>query len=241
MKHDWRSLLASTCVVVPAYNEAESITLVIEQLKKLSKKITIVVVNDGSSDATSQIACKAGAVVVDLPFNTGIGGAVQTGLKYALKHGFRYALQVDADGQHPPSEIYKLFAACGETTDLVIGSRFIKSTSYTGLPGRNAAINGLSAIIAVLYRKKIFDPTSGFRLYGQKALQLFSRSYPADFPEPESIVSALNHNLNINEVSVQMKPREKGQTSIRNLKGLYLVAAILLSIFTSIFQKGRNR
>lgn len=240
MKQDWKSLLTSTCIIIPAFNEAESITTVISQLRTLSKKIAIIVVNDGSSDATGQTAENAGATVINLPFNLGIGGAVQTGLKYAQQQGFIRAIQVDADGQHPPQEIKKLLAVYTNDTDLIIGSRFIAETNYAGLPGRNTAIRSLSMMIRILFGKKIFDPTSGFRLYGQRAIRLFAQTYPVDFPEPESVVHALNQHFIIKEVSVQMKKREKGQTSIRSIKGFYLVAAILLSIFISIFQKGKK-
>lgn len=229
--------MPSVCIIVPAYNEAATIQQVIRDIRKISKQFHIVVVNDGSSDETGKKAAQVGATVLNLPFNTGIGGAVQTGLKYATEHGYDVAIQVDGDGQHPPSEIQKLFKQRQKDVDLVIGSRFLRKSRYKSPFLRRAGSWVFSELIRMVSGKKISDPTSGFRLYNKRALQFLSRHYPIDFPEPESIVYLLKNNYQITEVSVEMKKRVAGQSSIAHLKALYLYLSIMLGILVSSLKK----
>lgn len=224
--------MRSVCVIVPAYNEAESIQKVLRQIKQVSRSYQIVVVNDGSTDQTSQLAKKSGAVVLDLPFNTGIGAAVQTGLKYAQAHGYQVAVQVDADGQHPPREIPKLLNTA-KSVDFVIGSRFIKKNNYRATLSRALGIRFLSWLIQLTCGQKITDPTSGFRVYNQRVINFLSHYYPIDFPEPESVVSLLQQGFRIKEIGVTMRPRVTGKSSIINLKAVYLYTAILIGIFSA--------
>jgi glycosyltransferase involved in cell wall biosynthesis len=231
-----RAQQPDTCVIIPAYNEQDSIGLVIRKLKKVSSRFHIVVVNDGSQDQTSQRAQALGVTVINLPFNLGIGGAVQTGLKYALRLGFNQAVQVDADGQHEPSELPKLLKAASQA-DLIIGSRFVRQTQYRGSSSRRFGIRFFSLLIRLVAGQSIEDPTSGFRVYNRAALTFLVHNYPTDFPEPESIVYLLKNGFVIKEVSVEMKPRLTGQSSLRSVRAIYLSISITLGILISAFKR----
>lgn len=231
---------SSICIIIPAYNESATIQRVISEIRLVSRRFHIVVINDGSTDDTGQRARRARVVVIDLPFNTGIGGALQTGFKYALAHGFTTAIQVDGDGQHPPNQIPKLLNQATKQTDLVIGSRFVKKTQYQSPFFRRVGSWVFSALIQIVSGKKIVDPTSGFRVYNQHALQAFATNYPIDFPEPESIVYLLKKGLRIKEATVEMKARVAGRSSIASLRALYLYLSIMLGILLSVVKKERS-
>lgn len=238
MSSPWYSnSVSSICIIVPAHNEAATIQQVIADIRKISKNFHIVVVNDGSTDETGQKAADTGVVVLTLPFNTGIGGAVQTGMKYAVRNGYDIAIQVDGDGQHPPREIPKLLRQLTSSTDVVIGSRFVKKTRYKSTLSRRVGGWIFSELIHLVTGTKISDPTSGFRLYNNRALQFLSQQYPIDFPEPESVVYLLKNNYRIKEVEVKMKKRVAGHSSIAHFKALYLYLSILLGILISSFRK----
>jgi glycosyltransferase involved in cell wall biosynthesis len=225
------------CIIIPAYNEEASIAKVIKQIKKLGKGFYIVVVNDGSKDQTSSLAKNQGALVLDIPINLGIGGAVQTGLKYAKGNGFDIAIQIDADGQHDPKDIPKLLGSL-KGNDLVIGSRFVKKTAYPSSTLRTLANRIFSWLIRLTCNSKIYDSTSGYRVFGPNAIGFFSRYYPIDFPEPRSIVAFLKSGYKIKEVGTLMKPRQAGKSSVTFLKGIYLILSISIAIlFESIHYK----
>lgn len=176
-------------VIIPAYNEEDSIGRVIEDVRTNCPQMDILVVNDGSADHTSDRARASGVVVLDLPFNLGIGGGMQTGYKYAAEKGYDIAIQVDGDGQHDPKEIPKLLQTLEERkVDVAIGSRFITDLEYKATTMRRVGITVLSKVISIMVRQKITDPTSGFRASRQKAIQLFAVNYPQDYPEPEVVV-----------------------------------------------------
>lgn len=218
-------------VIIPAYNEAQSLGKVINSCLSFLPQNRLVVVNDGSTDNTLQIAKKYKVNVINLPLNSGIGGAVQTGLKYALRHNFDYVVQVDADGQHNPQDIHQLVSHQKKTSaDVVIGSRYIKKTPYHTSLNRRIGIKLFSWVINILTGHKITDPTSGFRLYNRSAVEFLAQIYPTEFPEPESLLLLLKHKFRVEEVSVSMNQRSHGNSSFSAVKGIYFFVLNLISI-----------
>jgi glycosyltransferase involved in cell wall biosynthesis len=228
-----------TLVIVPAYNEEGSIGLVLEEIRAADPDLEVVVINDASRDGTAAIASRAGVSVVHLPFNVGIGGAMQTGYQYARDHGFEVAIQIDSDGQHDPTEVPKLLAPLARgDADMVIGTRFLPGAGdYKAPPGRRMGMVLFSAVARMLVKLRITDPTSGFRAVNRLGIELFAREYPHDFPEVESNVLAARYNLRIVEVPVQMRERAAGRSSVTTIRGTYFVIRILLSLFISIFRR----
>ncbi len=226
-------------VIIPAYNEEGSIEKVIEEVRNHLPQVDILVVNDGSTDLTSERAKEKGAVVLELPFNLGIGGAMQAGYKYANEKGYDIAIQVDGDGQHDPKEIPKLLWALEERQwDMAIGSRFIAdSAEYKESTMRRVGISVLSKVISVILRQKITDPTSGFRAANRKAIKLFASDYPQDYPEPEALVLLSRCGLKMGEVPVSMNQRYSGESSITKIRSVYYMVKVLLAIFVDCFKK----
>jgi glycosyltransferase involved in cell wall biosynthesis len=224
--------------IVPAYNEEASVGSVIHELRALEPDLEVVVVDDGSSDRTAAIAASAGARVVSLPFNVGIGGAVQTGYQYALEHGFELAIQVDGDGQHDPSEIASVLEPVLDgRADLAVGTRFAKGGGYRGTRVRRVGIRIFAAIVSLMVGQRVSDTTSGFRAVNRKALRLFAAEYPHDYPEVESIVLLSRHGLRMVEVPVQMRVRETGNSSITTLRAAYYMIKVLLALFIGLFRR----
>ena len=217
--------------IVPAWNEVENIGPVIQNLKTTSPWLDVLVIDDGSTDQTAEVARAHGAMVISLPVNLGIGGAVQTGFLYAVKNHYDVALQVDGDGQHRAEEIQKLVdpVLMGET-DVTIGSRFLEKTSYKSAWPRRLGIYLLSKTIQSVVRKSYTDPTSGFRAYNQKALRIVSTHYSTDYPEPDAIVTLLKNGLRVIEVSVEMDARLSGSSSITPFKSGYYMFKVSLAI-----------
>jgi glycosyltransferase involved in cell wall biosynthesis len=225
-------------VIIPAYNEEDSVGKVVEEVRNQFPQVDIVVVNDGSTDLTSQIAKAAGAVVMDLPFNLGIGGAMQAGYQYACEKDYDIAIQVDGDGQHDPKEIPKLLHALEvEKVDMAIGSRFIGGSGYKASAMRRVGISILSQVLSMIVRQKITDPTSGFRAANRKTIQLFASDYPQDYPEPEVVVLLHQCRLKMLEVPVGMGKRYSGESSITKLRPIYYMVKVLLAIFVDYFKK----
>jgi glycosyltransferase involved in cell wall biosynthesis len=238
------SRISNICVVIPALNEEESIGFVIQKIKTSLPVADIVVVNDGSSDKTSLVGLQHGITVLDLPFNLGIGGAVQTGLKYAYGQGYDIVVEIDADGQHDP--IYASFLVNelkSSSMDLVIGSRFISDPRSTWPVIRLFGIRLFSLLIKLVSGHKIYDSTSGYRVYSKSALKFLSTNYPADFPEPESIVLLLNNGFSVCERPVRMGARISGQSIIGrsdiSLKGAYFVVSNAIAIIISGLKEKR--
>jgi glycosyltransferase involved in cell wall biosynthesis len=224
--------------IVPAYNEEASVGSVIHELRALEPDLEVVVVDDGSSDHTAAIAAAAGARMVSLPFNVGIGGAVQTGYQYALEHGFELAIQVDGDGQHDPSEIASVLEPVLDgRADLAVGTRFAKGGGYRGTRVRRVGIRIFAAIVSLMVGQRVSDTTSGFRAVNRKALRLFAAEYPHDYPEVESIVLLSRHGLRMVEVPVQMRVRETGNSSITTLRAAYYMIKVLLALFIGLFRR----
>ena len=225
-------------VIVPAYNESGNVGRTIKEIHRNQPDMNIVVINDGSTDSTRQEAQAALVPVVSLPFNLGIGGAVQTGFVYAVDNGFDMALQIDGDGQHDPAFIQALIdPLLRDECDMVIGSRFIGPyQGYRSSFVRRIGIHFFASLISLLTGYKVTDSTSGFRAFNQKALRVFSRSYPTDFPEPESIVMAKRFGLRLTEVPVQMRKRLVGHSSIRYLITLYYMLKVTFAILLDLLK-----
>jgi len=224
-------------IVIPAFNEEDNIMKVIRDIRETvhGADYDILVVNDCSRDNTSATARQAdGVKVVDLPVNLGIGGAVQTGFKYAHANGYQYMVQIDGDGQHLPKEVEKLVDAMNRSgCDMVIGSRFLDIKSFRTTWTRRLGIKVFYVLFRMLIKTKVTDSTSGFRIYNRKSIELLSRYYPDDYPEPDAIIVLKKYGLSISEVGVEMKEREHGSSSITPIKSPYYMAKVILSIFFS--------
>ncbi len=224
--------------IIPAYNEEGSVGRVIEELRTHLSQADILIVNDGSTDVTSGIAKSKGAIVLDLPFNLGIGGAMQAGYKYAYENDYDIAIQVDADGQHDPKEIQKLLHALEVgKVDVAIGSRFLGGSEYKGSIMRRVGIAIFSGVISTIVGQRVTDPTSGFRASNRKAIQLFASDYPQDYPEPEVVILLHQCHLKMGEVSVEMKQRYSGESSITKIRSIYYMVKVLLAIFVDCFKR----
>ena len=222
--------------IVPAYNEEKAITAVVNDILQTAQiqnlSITVVVVNDCSKDSTSEIISKLNCVALDLPINLGIGGAVQTGFKYAFENGFDFAIQIDGDGQHPASEIPKLINAIKENNlDVVIGSRFVSKEGFQSSLVRRMGINYFKWLNRFLVGVVVNDSTSGFRLINKKALEIVSEYYPDEYPEPEAVILYSLNKLKIGEVSVNMRERQGGVSSIGAVSSVYYMFKVSLAIF----------
>ena len=230
-------------VIVPAFNECGNIGRTIEEICQMHKGVDILVIDDGSLDATAQEARQAGGMVISLPFNLGIGAAVQTGFQYAQKHQYDIAAQIDGDGQHDPAFLEKIVGPIrDDEADMVVGSRFLEKTSgFQSSFSRRVGINFFVHLINALTGVKINDPTSGFRAYNKKMIALFSEYYPHDFPEPEAIVVAQQAGARIVELPVVMRKREQGSSSIRYFKTLYYMAKVTLAILLHMIRQGSDR
>ena len=222
-------------IVIPAFNEQQNIVQVIRDAQASIPNGDVLVINDCSLDNTSLRARQAGEVrVIDLPCNLGIGGAVQTGFKYAREHGYHCMVQVDGDGQHVPAEIDKLMQTMEQSgCDMVIGSRFLDVASFRTSWARRMGIKVFYYVFLMLIGMRVTDSTSGFRLYNRRCSELLARFYPDDYPEPDAIILLQKHGLRICEVGVAMRPREHGASSITPIKSPYYMAKVMLSIFFS--------
>ena len=225
-------------VIIPAFNEEGSLEKVVDEVHTHLPQVEVLVVNDGSTDLTSEKAKACGAMVLDLPFNLGIGGAMQAGYQYAHEKGYDIAIQVDGDGQHDPKEIGKLLKALKEKkVDVAIGSRFIGDLGYKSSTMRRIGISIFSQVISMIVGQKITDPTSGFRAANRKAIQLFASNYPQDYPEPEVVILLHQCRLKMEEVPVGMSERYSGESSITKIRSMYYMVKVLLAIFVDCFKK----
>jgi glycosyltransferase involved in cell wall biosynthesis len=226
-------------VIIPAYNEEGSIANVIGRIQAVSQEsglcIDTVVVNDGSKDDTARVARMAGATaVIDLPFNLGIGGAMQTGYLYAHKNGYDIALQIDADGQHNPQDIPTVIEPILRgKANFVIGSRYVEKTSYRSPVMRRIGMIFFSNLLKLVTKQTVKDPTSGFRAADPRVIQMFAEHYPVDYPEVEVLVHIARRGLTFQEVSVEMSERQAGRSSITPLKSAYYMIKVGLAVLIS--------
>jgi hypothetical protein len=224
--------------IVPAYNEERNIVRVLDELRAFDAGLEVVVVSDGSTDRTAEVAETRGAHVIRLPFNLGIGGAVQTGFRYAWEQGYELAVRVDGDGQHDPSQLGRVVAPvlAGEA-DIVVGSRFAGGEGYRSSATRRIGIRLLAWIVSAIARQRVTDTTSGFQALNRRAIALFAADYPHDYPEVEGMVMVIKHRLRLREVGITMREREHGRSSIGALASVYYMAKVLLALFVGLFRR----
>jgi len=226
--------------VVPAYNEAATVTHVVRALQEHAPQFDVLVVDDGSTDGTGELARDAGARVLRHPFNLGIGGAVQAGFHYALENGYDYMAQVDGDGQHEAAELERLIEAMDAEPmlDMVCGSRFLADNGYPAPISRRTGIHVFAFLLSRIVGQPVSDPTSGFRLYNRRAIALFARDYPHDYPEVEAVLMVHYHRLSMREVPVVMRARGGGVSSIGGSgKSVYYMLKVLLALFVGIARR----
>jgi glycosyltransferase involved in cell wall biosynthesis len=226
--------------IVPAYNEAGMVARVVRDIHRAAPDFDVVVIDDGSIDETAAEAAAEGAAVIRHPYNLGIGGAVQSGFKYALRNGYQVAAQVDGDGQHKPEYLPEMVAALhteGEQADMVYGSRFRGDPGYRVPLGRRLGNMVFSVVLSAITRQKITDPTSGFRMTNRRAIELFARDYPHDYPEVEALLMLHANRLRIHEVHVKMNARGFGQSSIDYPRSAYYMLKVLLALFVGLFRR----
>ncbi len=224
-------------LIIPAYNEEENILNTYKMIENHNKKnktnYDILVVNDGSMDNTSKICHENNIPVIDLIRNLGIGGAVQTGYKYALENNYDIAVQFDGDGQHDVTYVEKIINPIAkEKAHMVIGSRFIEAavSDFKSTKARRMGINIISFFIKLKTGKKIYDTTSGFRAVNKELIKVFNSTYPTEYPEPISTVEVIQQGFKVKEVAVNMKERKAGKSSIGSWKKVYYMVNVILSI-----------
>jgi glycosyltransferase involved in cell wall biosynthesis len=225
-------------VIIPAYNEALSLPALLTQLLACCPSLDVLVVDDGSTDQTASVISEFPVRLISLPCNLGVGGAIQTGLLVAVRENYDVAVQVDGDGQHPPSEIPKLLAAMRDSgSDMILGSRFLGGDGYRSTLGRRAGIQFFSSILSLLCGTRITDATSGFRAWNRAAIQVLAKEYPEDYPEVEAILLLHHANLRISETPVRMLERTAGQSSIRVLQAVTYMIKVPLAIFMNLLRR----
>lgn len=225
-------------VIIPAFNEEETIAKVVEEILAHQPAYHVLVVDDGSSDQTAALVRQQDrATLIRLPFNSGIGVTMQTGFKYALRNGYDIAVQCDADGQHPPEQMHRLVdrVASGDA-DMMIGSRYVAQTDYAPSFTRRLGKSILSRLIDSLIGGGITDTTSGFRAMNRSVLQIVSERYPDDYPEPEILVTLHRHRLRVAETPVDMRPRQGGESSINPNRAAYYMVKVALAIFVDFLR-----
>lgn len=222
--------------VIPAYNESHTLPGVIDSVRADAPAFDVLVIDDGSTDRTADIADARGASLIRHPFNLGIGGAVQCGFQYARANGYDYMAQVDADGQHRADELPTLMSVMEKdpTVDMVCGSRFLSDNGYLAPINRRTGIHIFAFLLSRVVGERVSDPTSGFRLYNRRAINLFARDYPHDYPEVEAVLMVHWHRLRMAEVPVKMMQRGGGVSSIRSGKSIYYMIKVLLAIFIGL-------
>ena len=229
-------------VIIPAYNEAENIVHVVNHMKEQAPQCDYLIVNDGSTDNTLKLCRQEGFHYLDLPINMGIGGAVQAGYIYAYKNEYDIAVQIDGDGQHDIAYLDRILEPLiNKEADVVIGSRFLEKEGFQSSAGRRMGITILSRLIWLVTGKKIMDVTSGYRAVNQIFIEIYSKDYPMDYPEPEAIVSAIMHLGRVKEVPVQMRAREGGTSSITFKKSIYYMIKVTLAILLCRISYGIRR
>ncbi len=231
-------MIKKKLVIIPAYNESESIEATVRDIIEKAPDFDYIVINDCSTDNTAEICRRNHFHVLNLPVNLGIGGAVQTGYLYGWRQGYDVAVQVDGDGQHDPMFLGKMAEYLEkENLDMVIGSRFIEKKGFQSSGARRVGIRYFSWLIHLLTRVRITDPTSGLRMVNRKIMKEFSLNYPKDYPEPESVVAIICRGYQVKEIPVIMRERTGGVSSISMKKSVYYMVKVSLAI---LFEKIRG-
>jgi glycosyltransferase involved in cell wall biosynthesis len=230
----------ATCVaIVPAYNEAACLARVIQEIRAADRELAIVVVDDGSIDDTAAIAVRAGAELIRLPHNLGIGGAVQTGYLYARERGFDLAVQIDGDGQHDPTQVAKLLEPILDgRADIVIGSRFAGLGAYRAELSRRLGIRMFARVVSLLVGQRLTDTSSSFRAVNRRAIRVFAADYPHGYLETvEATVLARKYGLTLTEVPVTMRRRTAGRSSLTTSLSSFYGFKVLVALFVGLFRK----
>jgi glycosyltransferase involved in cell wall biosynthesis len=235
------TLPKKTLIIIPAYNEEGSIGAVVESIRKHTVDADILVVNDGSRDRTARVARESGAMVINLPYNMGIGSAVQSGFLFAKEKGYHFAVQVDGDGQHPASEIPRLLAALENGVEMAIGSRFVQLTGYRPPFLRALGIKVFAFLVSFIVGKRVYDTTSGFRAIGRKALLLLTETYPHDYPEVEALITLHRHGMSFVEVPVEMNYRQEGKSSISAKAAVYYMLKVTLAVLVAVIKRRNEK
>jgi hypothetical protein len=225
--------------IVPARNEADCVARVVDEIRSFDPGLEVVVIDDGSTDRTAAAAEEAGARVVSLPFNLGIGGAVQTGFRYALEHRFQLAVRLDGDGQHDASELPRLLEPIlADEADIAIGTRFADGSGAYRVPlARRIGTRLFAKVVSALVRQRVTDTTSGFQALNRRAIVLFAADYPHEYPEVEAVVMVVRHRLRLVEVPVRMRERAGGASSITALRSVYYMLRVSLALFVGLFRR----
>lgn len=225
-------------IIIPAFNEEETLQGIILGIRKSMPQDHILVVNDGSTDSTGETARKEGVIVLEHPYNMGIGATMQTGFLFAFRNGYDIAVQIDGDGQHDPNYLQALMSPLlkGEA-QLVIGSRYLEGQGFKSSIPRRVGILFFSFLYYILTGEKVTDPTSGFRAFDKKAIDFFSKEYPSDYPEVESLILLHRKGFIFKEVPVVMKERQGGVSSINLLRSIYYMIKVTLSMVIGILKR----
>lgn len=231
-----------TLIIIPAFNEEGSIEKVVNNLTEKFPQYDYLVVNDGSTDGTKNICSGNGYQVVNLVINMGIGGAVQTGYRYARENNYDIAVQIDGDGQHDVRFLAEMIKLIEENkADVVIGSRFVEKEGFQSSQMRRVGINFLSILAWILTGVRVKDITSGYRVINRKFIRIFAEDYPSDYPEPEAMVIAAVHGGKILEYPVVMRERENGESSITLKKSVYYMIKVTLAMLIRRLSFGVRR
>ena len=225
-------------VIIPAFNEEGNLEKTIKDIKDNAPDFDYVIINDCSTDKTLEMCRRHGFSYLNLPVNLGIGGAVQTGYRYAYYHGYDIAVQFDGDGQHSASHLEDMVTTLIDTeSDMVIGSRFIEKEGFQSSGLRRIGIKYFTGLIKILTGKTITDTTSGMRMVNKKLLEKFTDEYPKDYPEPESVVTILSEKYKVTEIPVVMNEREEGVSSISLKNSVYYMIKVSFAILIARMKK----
>ena len=231
--------IPKTLIILPAFNEEKNIAQVVKTIRKNVPFADIAVINDGSWDATGQQAENVGAITLHLPYNLGIGSAVQTGFKFATQNNYDIVVRNDGDGQHAAEDITRLIDTLLQSDEeVIIGSRFLGiGENYRPTFARRMGIGLLAQLISIIVGQPVTDPTSGFCAFKKPAIHLFARLYPHDYPEPEAIIILHRCGLHFREIPATMKPREHGKSSITPVRSVYYMIKVILAILISLLRR----
>jgi glycosyltransferase involved in cell wall biosynthesis len=225
-------------VIVPAYNEEKSLPGVLLDLESQTKDMDVLIVDDGSQDATPHLLEIRKANAMRLPFNLGIGGAMQAGYLYADRQGYDIAIQFDGDGQHMASEVAKLLRPLlADSADLVVGSRFLAPGDYNATVLRKLGMQIFSFLLSRILGTRVTDTTSGFRAANRRVIEYFSRHYPEDYPEVETLVLLHKNGFRMLEVPVAMRGRTEGRSSITPIRSVYYMVKVILAVLVDLLKK----